>query len=149
MTSLLGLSLILLSISTVHCGWFDGIRNCRTTRCSFKVGTTTIRSWSTRLCGHSCGTVHQRVPESCLTTGHEAMCNADTFRSGTPGRWRSWNGSVWVQRFQVTKLFTTQLILFMVKSPRISVNPRSAGTSRARLTAGMPGIPPAPKPFAA
>ena len=108
MTRLLVLSLILLSISTVHCGLFDGIRNCRRIRCYFKVGSLTMRSWSTEVCGHSCGTVHQRVPERCLRTyygrspSYEEMCTADTFEHGTPQGACTLNRFLWGQQSMVT-----------------------------------------------
>ena len=118
-------SLILLSLtSAVRGRWLDGIQNCRTIRCYFKVGTLTMRSWSTQVCGHSCGTVHQRVPERCLRTyygrspSYEEMCKSETFKFGAPAGPEfgvcQQGTFLWAQRSKVTNK-TYELRHFIIK----------------------------------
>merc|ERR1719507_673660 len=92
---LLRLSVLLLTLSAVHCGIFDGIRNCRQIRCYTMVGpgykpgagSVTVGSWSRKLCGHSCGTVQRNTPGECTgslqSPSDAAMCNSRTFRYGS------------------------------------------------------------------
>merc|ERR1719188_1953412 len=93
MKRLLSLSVLLLILSTVHCGdIFEGIRNCRTIRCyntchRLGVGSVTLGSWSRKVCGHSCGTVQRYTRAECTASkqipSNQAMCTASTFRHGS------------------------------------------------------------------
>ena len=87
MKTILAVCVLLLALSAVHCGLFDGIRNCRNIQCFYKVGPVTINRWTDKICGHSCGTVHRKTPDRCQSSNHEKdrldrLCNARTWELG-------------------------------------------------------------------
>ena len=93
MAMLLRLSvLLLLTLSAVHGGGigdlFDGIRNCRHSKCYITVGPVTAVSWKEKHCGHSCGTMQRLTPSLCRSrignrASDQAVCNSNTFRYGS------------------------------------------------------------------
>ena len=113
MKRLLSLSVLLLILSTVHCGSiFDGIRNCRTIRCyntchRLGVGSVTLGSWSRKVCGHSCGTVQRYTRAECTASkqipSNQAMCTASTFRHGS--------GSATARTVKQTRIFSAPIQL--------------------------------------
>ena len=134
MTRLLRLSVLLLALSSVHCGIFDGIRNCRRIMCYNKVGAATIGSWSRKVCGHSCGTVQRYTRAECTaskqTPSDESMCTASTFRYGS--------GSATARR---VKKLNWDIFSRQPSSKNVSPNSRLPPPSRENLTAGTEVIP--------
>merc|ERR1719367_1980770 len=101
---LLRLTVLLLTLSAVHGGLeanstiqlsnrirlpFDGIRNCRHSKCYITVSSFHVTSWSEKHCGHSCGTMQRVTPSLCRSSigphipSDQAMCNSNTFRFGS------------------------------------------------------------------
>ena len=137
--------LLLQALSAVHGGGlFGGIRNCRNIQCFYKVGPVTINRWTDKVCGHSCGTVHQRTPERCSSSNHEKdridrLCNARTFEHGTPqGSYMAYDPHLGVVRMYQRKV-RKNLSIFQ-NHIQVHNRCRSPPTLRESLTAKMETI---------